>query len=133
MVRSSRRITAYKRKSRADRMTPARARESAAAPNDEPVGMFTRTGRPGAPVQAATLKTADRIQARALLVRAPKLIRSRSTRARERMLQEDRCCQRINFSFPIARRAPHFANCSKRGSSSEPFIDQLNRQPRTAL
>jgi hypothetical protein len=49
------------------------------------------------------------------------------------MLQEDCCCQRIHISFPITRRAPHFANCSKRGSRSEPFIDQLNRQPRTAL
>ena len=49
------------------------------------------------------------------------------------MLQEDRCCQCINFSFPIPRRAAHFANYSKRGRGREPFIDQLHGQSRTTL
>ena len=49
------------------------------------------------------------------------------------MLQEDGCCQRINFSFPITRRSTHFANCSKRGGSCKAFIDQLDRKSRSSL
>ena len=121
MARSSRRMNAYARKNRAEPITPARASDSAAVPNEAPTGTVTRTGRPGLRPQAAistptivqrATNPTGRANARRLLILT-----------RESMLQQYGCGECIDISSPMTRRTTHLADGPPRGSGRVALID----------
>jgi hypothetical protein len=113
-ARSWPRADAYSLNAHGDETTPARARESTAAPKLDPAGIITRVVRVLEPVHAA--------------VSASAAIQPRLTWKRERMLQQDGGGDCIDISLASARGSTHFAHGAKSGGGREPLVHETHGQ-----
>src|SRR5690349_72388 len=84
--------------------------------------MFTRTGGPPLPPQAASA-----ISAPAVRPRATRLAR-RSADTLQRMLKKNGGGERVDVAFSSVRRTAHLANRAERRGRRVALVDQLDRQ-----
>src|SRR4051812_45749474 len=105
MSRSLRLNEAYMRNSRAERMTPACARESLAARNPDPGGIVTRTGAPPGPPHAAIAENAKA---------ASVALTRRSAGTLQRLLKDDGSRKSVDVFLAISAGPAHLVNCAQR-------------------
>src|SRR5215208_1856095 len=135
-VRSLPRAPAYARKRRAERTTPARSSDSAAARMLDPGGMTTRIGAPDPPPPphaASVVRQQSAAAAAAGAAARRGAPRRRSAGEEQGMLEEHGGGEGVHVALAAPRRPAHLADRAERRRGRESLVDEPHREPRALL